>query len=308
MPLTQHTHTLAHKAHGALLVATDSGTGARVGSCALEAAQISDDGVRVPSTDGSATLRPLLTRMIVDPQARRQGIGKQLVSDAAMQAAEWGYDELVCNVQRGNEAARQLYRVCGFDQVNDPPSEDFVSRMSGGRMLFLRKGLHAPVAFGRATRRRRSGAAVMKLPSSVEDALPWDEGTYANVEVEALWEAVVEAYGSEDAASTAVRQVRGQIVCPIFAAPDLVRESRAALAANLGEEEALVIMAKNPCILTCGDGLREADAGEIRRFAELRRVLDAIPPQVLLGTTVGLAAIIFGKIILIKLGYSDPVL
>lgn len=67
-------------------------------------------------------------------------------------------------------------------------------------------------------------------------------------------------------------------------------------------------MAKNPCILTCGDGLREADAGEIRRFAELRRVLDAIPPQVLLGTTVGLAAIIFGKIILIKLGYSDPVL
>ena len=175
-------------------------------------------------------------------------------------------------------------------------------------MLFLRKGLHAPVAFGRATRRRRSGAAVMKLPSSVEDALPWDEGTYANVEVEALWEAVVEAYGSEDAASTAVRQVRGQIVCPIFAAPDLVRESRAALAANLGEDEALVIMAKNPCILTCGDGLREADAGEIRRFAELRRVLDAIPPQVLLGTTVGLAAIIFGKIILIKLGYSDPVL
>ena len=110
MPLTQHTHTLAHKAHGALLVATDSGTGARVGSCALEAAQISGDGVRVPSTDGSATLRPLLTRMIVDPQARRQGIGKQLVSDAAMQAAEWGYDELVCNVQRGNEAARQLYR------------------------------------------------------------------------------------------------------------------------------------------------------------------------------------------------------
>ena len=75
-------------------------------------------------------------------------------------------------------------------------------------------------------------------------------------------------------------QVRGQIVCPIFATPALVAASRAALVERMGEEEAKTIMGKHPCVLTCGDGLLTADPDEIRRFAELRRVLDAIPPQV----------------------------
>lgn len=75
-------------------------------------------------------------------------------------------------------------------------------------------------------------------------------------------------------------QVRGQIVCPIFATPALVAASRAALVERMGEEEAKMIMGKHPCVLTCGDGLLTADPDEIRRFAELRRVLDAIPPQV----------------------------
>ena len=43
---------------------------------------------------------------------------------------------------------------------------------------------------------------------AVSEALPWDESAYAAVEVEALWEAVLKAYGSEDAAVKAVRQVR----------------------------------------------------------------------------------------------------
>ena len=75
-------------------------------------------------------------------------------------------------------------------------------------------------------------------------------------------------------------QVRGQIVCPIFATPALVAASRAALVERMGEEEAKTIMGKHPCVLTCGDGLLTADPDEIRRFAELRRMLDAIPPQV----------------------------
>ena len=75
-------------------------------------------------------------------------------------------------------------------------------------------------------------------------------------------------------------QVRGQIVCPIFATPALVAASRAALVERMGEEEAKTIMGKHPCVLTCGDGLLTADPDEIRRFAELRRLLDAIPPQV----------------------------
>jgi len=101
-------------------------------------------------------------------------------------------------------------------------------------------------------------------------------------------------------------QVRGQIVCPIFATPALVAASRAALVERMGEEEAKTIMGKHPCVLTCGDGLLTADPDEIRRFAELRRVLDAIPPQALLGTVAAIGVAVLGKIILIKTGNSDP--
>ncbi len=276
-PLVQRVHAPGHETHGAMLIAVEADTGARIGSCSVEASVLSADGVRQPFLSSGATLRPLLTGMIVQPQARRQGVGTSLVADAAALAAEWGYDELLCNVQRGNEAARELYRRCGFAAVGDAPKENFVSWLGGGHMLFLRKELRPLSA--RRPAGARSRLAVMRLPSPVEEALPWAESTYAAFEVEALWQAVLEAYGSEEAAAAAVRQVRGQIVCPIFATPQLVRASREALAANLGEDEALVIMAKNPCVLTCGDGLRTADPAEIRRFAELRRVLDAIPPQ-----------------------------
>jgi hypothetical protein len=61
-------------------------------------------------------------------------------------------------------------------------------------------------------------------------------------------------------------------------------------------------------VLTCGNDLLAADPGEIRRLAKVREVLDQIPPSVLLGSVLGFSALIFGRIILIKLGYADPVL
>jgi hypothetical protein len=154
---------------------------------------------------------------------------------------------------------------------------------------------------------RRSRTPMMGIPASVEECFPWDKNTYSPDDIEELWEAVVEAYGSEGAAEAAVLQVRGQILCPVYITPDMVQESRAALAANLGEEEASEIMAKNPCILTCGESLEVADPAEIRRLAQFRFYFDKIPPAVLLGSVLLISAAVLAKILLIRFGYSDPV-
>jgi hypothetical protein len=134
------------------------------------------------------------------------------------------------------------------------------------------------------------------------------EGTYDQGEIEALWDTMVECYGgSEERAAAACKQVRGSVICPLYASPDLLKTSLAALVDVIGEEEADEILTKNPAVLTCGEGLRTADPGEIRRLANLRQVLDGIPPSALLGTIVLFAGVIITKIVLIKLGLSDPI-
>jgi len=325
-------HVHGARPHTTLLVATDE-NGRQCGSCGLEAAIVSDEGVvRRPALNEKVVedLRPLLSSLIVAPVMRGRGVGKQLVAAAAEQAVEWNYDEIVLNVQSGNRAAVQLYRACGFEQAGATPKENFMSRLSGGPMLFLRKpvGVSATSTALRAAAptlrlsvspsagsawlprmgaRSRAGVAVMKLPQSVSDAVSWGDSTYPEVEVEALWAAVVECYGDEELALKGVSQVRGQVICPIFASPTLIRESYEALVSNIGEEEAKTIMIKNPCVLTCGAGIATADPDEIRRLANVREVLDAIPPQALLGVSILFFTVVFAKIIAIKLGYSDPV-
>ena len=196
-------YALRYETHAATLVATEAYS---TGSCMLEAVALSEDGLQMRS---GVTLRPLLKALIV-PQARHQGIGTSRVDGVAALAANWGYKELLCYVNHTNEAARALYRRFGFAPVRDAPAENFVSWLSGGQMLIFPRKLQAgPPHQSAATRpRRRLGLATMRLPVAVSEALPWDESAYAAVEVEALWEAVLKAYGSEDAAVKAVRQVR----------------------------------------------------------------------------------------------------
>jgi GNAT superfamily N-acetyltransferase len=194
----------AHETHAATFVAFN---GARMGSCTLEAVALSEEDVQMRS---GATLRPLLKALIVQSQARHQGVGTLRVDNAAALAAKWGYKELFCYVNLTNEAARALYRRCGFAPERDAPAENFVRWLSGDQMLFFPRDLQAgqPHQSAATRPRRRLGLATMRLPVAVSEALPWDESAYAAVEVEALWEAVLKAYGSEDAAAKAVRQVR----------------------------------------------------------------------------------------------------
>ena len=143
-------------------------------------------------------------------------------------------------------------------------------------------------------------AISLALPPDVAASNPWEKGTYDEKEVEELWETLREVYENDSKASAAAIQVRGTILCPLYSTPNRIRESKAALVDVLGEAEAAVVMSKNPAVLTCGDEIRYADPAEIMRLANLREVLDKIPPSVLLGVTLGISGFIAIKIALVQ--------
>src|SRR5262249_46077682 len=63
-----------------------------------------------------------LARLIVDPDLRRQGIGRRLAQLLAGRAAALGFDQIWLRVAPDNEAAIGCYRSAGFDRT-DPASE-----------------------------------------------------------------------------------------------------------------------------------------------------------------------------------------
>lgn len=116
--------------------------------------------------------------------------------------------------------------------------------------------------------------------------VPW-ASAYKPQEIAALWSTAVKVYGSDAAARQAVSQ-NDQIICPVYATPQLLSQSHASLVGLLGKEEALEIMMKNPAVLTCGaKELAASDPGEIRSAANARKVLDGITAE---GLTVALLA------------------
>ena len=57
----------------------------------------------------------LINELIVDEQARNQGIGKQLIDAAIEEAHKRGMDELEVGTKGDNLGAQRFYRRCGFD-------------------------------------------------------------------------------------------------------------------------------------------------------------------------------------------------
>ena len=61
--------------------------------------------------------RVYISRLIVKPEHRRQGIGKKLVGFITEKAKELGYTEMSIGVDLNNYAALKLYIESGFDRV-----------------------------------------------------------------------------------------------------------------------------------------------------------------------------------------------
>ncbi|GAB3915123.1 hypothetical protein GCM10011575_46460 [Microlunatus endophyticus] len=58
-----------------------------------------------------------LDRIVVDPQQRRQGIGRSLLASGLELAATRGVQEMILEVRTDNAAAIALYRAYGFAQL-----------------------------------------------------------------------------------------------------------------------------------------------------------------------------------------------
>ena len=119
--------------------------------------------------------------------------------------------------------------------------------------------------------------------------------SYKASEISALWNALKKCYGNEADARQAVAQ-NNQVLCPVYATPALLAQSKSALVGILGKTEALEVMQKNPAVLTCGAaGLQASDPDEIRKAANARKFLDAYAtPQ---GSAIFVLAVLFLNVI-----------
>lgn len=114
----------------------------------------------------------------------------------------------------------------------------------------------------------------------------------ATDDLEVLWSALLECYGSPALALEAAR-TNPQILNPAYSFCNTMLESKSQLLAKMGEDEALEVMRLNPAVLQCGPTLEDLGTSEIKGFAYARNAGNRLVPPaarpVLLG---GLVAIL----------------
>ena len=136
---------------------------------------------------------------------------------------------------------------------------------------------------------RRSQPVTMLGGGGVPD-VPF-ASSYKPGEISALWNSLKKCYGNEELARQAVAQ-NDQVLCPIYATPAMLSDSKKALVDIFGKDEALQIMSKSPMILTCGSELRSLKPDDIRSTANTRQFLDAFKGPAVLALPLGLIFIL----------------
>lgn len=117
---------------------------------------------------------------------------------------------------------------------------------------------------------------------------------YPQKDVELVWGALLNVYGTSDRALAAV-QANPQILNPSYTFCNTILESKKVLRSVMDEEEALEVMRLNPGVLQCGPSLEVLGAGEIKSIAMFRSMGNTIlPAPVRVGATgVLVASILF---------------
>jgi len=97
--------------------------------------------------------RPVLTNLAVDLDCRRQGIGQALEQQCQDAVREWGYDEIVLQVEEDNAGARAFYRTLGYADL----FVDRAARRYNAGGLWLRNVRTAKVTMQKAIPRALGG-------------------------------------------------------------------------------------------------------------------------------------------------------
>ena len=147
-PLIRVLPWAGHREPSALLVAEGAESGEELGQCGLQVLDLTPGGIGAQqATDDQAPLlcaRPLLSGLNVLPQHRRRGVATRLVARAESLAADWGYAEIVLQVDKRNENAIALYERLDYVVVR-PTAQERSGRDLGTRLLELFEQFGAPV-------------------------------------------------------------------------------------------------------------------------------------------------------------------
>lgn len=136
--------------HDAQLLVLKSASGSLLGCCGFET--LAFDGVQQidraqQSTTAGYVLRPLISNLVVQKDARGFGYGSLLMDAVEQSLADRGYDESLLLVAASNKRARQLYRKRGYKVISrasydglEVEDKRFVTR-EGVSGVYMRKSL-----------------------------------------------------------------------------------------------------------------------------------------------------------------------
>ena len=127
------------------------------------------------------------------------------------------------------------------------------------------------------------------------------------IEINALWAAVLAAYGSEERAIAAVES-EPYLLNPTYTwPPPLLSRSKAALIEVLGsQEEALEVMRQNPNILQCGAvGILGTGKDEIVLWAKVRDATSSVPKPVAAGLGISFLSLLLLTLAAVRIDDAD---
>ena len=96
--------------------------------------------------------KPLLANLAVSQQMRRRGIGAVLVDKCEDRARDWGFEDILLQVEEDNVVARRFYQKLGYVELyTDPASrrydaEGLILRNVRTSKITLQKSLISPAS------------------------------------------------------------------------------------------------------------------------------------------------------------------
>ena len=143
----------------------------------------------------------------------------------------------------------------------------------------------------------------VRLPLELEEITQTFKKEYPRKELEILWAALLNCYGSKELALEAAR-TNPQIANPSYSFCNTMLESKRILLGVMSESQALEVMRKNPAVLQCGPTLEALGRAEIEAFAAARGFGSQLPESI---RNVAIAGLLIATILPVALAQNPMI-